>query len=100
MDLKSAALPTMSTRLSASILCRPARNSGEAATIKTRITQRLHPFRRSNLPAAPPRDGLARNRHERIRDAAGANLDHPSPSQGLPPIEIFVLLFPAKCLQP
>src|SRR5438046_9512250 len=100
MGSRSAALPTTSTRLSASILCRPARISGEAATIKTRITQRLHPFRRSNLPAAPSRDGLASNRHEEICNEAGASLDHRSPSQGLQPMQTFALHLLQTCLQP
>src|SRR5438105_12736323 len=71
MDSRSAALPTMSTWLSASIPCRPARISGEAATIKTRITQRLHPLRHSKLPAVQSHDGLVNSRHEGIRNAAG-----------------------------
>src|SRR5882724_1901899 len=82
------------------MLCRPARISGEAATIKTRITRRFGPFRGSNLPAVPSHAGLVSSRHEEIRNAADASLVHLWRSLDLRWIENTFPPCPAKCLRP
>src|SRR5258708_34162987 len=97
MDSRSAALPAMSTRVSVSTLCRPARISGEAATIKTRITRLFGPFRRSEFPAARSHAVLVSSRRGGIRDAAGEYLLHLSPWHDRGVIEKIFLQSQARC---